>query len=455
MSERSGPSRALTISLLVCVLAIAFESLAVYTVMPVVAKELGGLDYYAWAFTLFIIGMMFATVAAGRLADRFGPGYPLAGGLVLFVVGLLAGGYAPSMSVLLVGRFVQGLGAGTLNLAAMVLVARLYAPVARARIMTWMSACWVLPAFFAPAIGAWLATHFGWQWVFRAVVPGVVIAGIVSARPVLRLGRSLSPAAPDPAVRPVPVWAAAAVALGAAGIQLAGQHLELASLASLAVAVVLLAVSLPRLMPRRHGSGRDLWTVIGVRLLAAGAFFGAESFTPLMLTETRGLDTLAAGTALTVGSVGWTIGSWLQARPWITLRRDRLLQLGGVVLCGGVCAMALGAYLATVPLVVMALAWTCCGLGMGLIVPVTTLTTIQLSGDAEQGRNNSSLQVGEALGNSLFSGLAGTIFAAVHASWPVSSTFGAVIGAMAGVGLALVILTMRLGPLANEASAPA
>jgi MFS family permease len=447
--ERSGPSWALTISLLVCVLAIAFESLAVYTVMPVVARDLGGLDYYAWAFTLFIIGMMFATVATGRVADRVGPAYPLGGGLVLFVAGLFTSGWAPTMGVLLAGRFVQGLGAGTLNLAAMVLVARLYPPLARARMMAWMSACWVVPAFFAPAIGAWLATHFGWQWVFRSVIPGVVLAGVVSARPVLRVGRSLVPE-PGSAVAPVPVWAAAAVALGVAGVQLAGQHLEWTSLVYLAVAIVLLGVSVPQLMPRGHASGRALWTVIGVRLLAAGAFFGAESFTPLMLTDTRGLDTLTAGTALTIGSVGWTVGSWLQARPRLTRRRDRVLRAGGVLLFAGVCTMAVGAYSPAVPLAVLAVAWTCCGLGMGLVVPVTTLATIQLSGDAEQGRNNSSLQVGESLGNSLFSGIAGTIFAGVNASWPVHATFGAVFSASAFAGFLLTLLTLRLRPFSAE-----
>jgi predicted MFS family arabinose efflux permease len=285
--------------------------------------------------------------------------------------------------------------------------------------------------------------------VFRSVIPGVVLAGAVSARPVLRVGRSLVPE-PGSAVAPVPVWAAAAVALGVAGVQLAGQHLEWTSLVYLAVAIVLLGVSVPQLMPRGHASGRALWTVIGVRLLAAGAFFGAESFTPLMLTDTRGLDTLTAGTALTIGSVGWTVGSWLQARPRLTRRRDRVLRAGGVLLFAGVCTMAVGAYSPAVPLAVLAVAWTCCGLGMGLVVPVTTLATIQLSGDAEQGRNNSSLQVGESLGNSLFSGIAGTIFAGVNASWPVHATFGAVFSASAFAGFLLTLLTLRLRPFSAE-----
>lgn len=450
--ERSGPSTALTVSLLVCVVAIAFESLAVYTVMPVVATDLGGLDYYAWAFTLFVIGMMFSTLAAGRVSDRIGPAYPLIVGLLLFVAGLLTGGFAPSMGVLLAGRFVQGLGAGTINLAAMVLVARLYAPDVRARIMTWMSACWVVPSFFAPAVGAWIATNFGWHWVFLSVIPGVVAAGAVSARPVLRIGMSLAPEG-ESKTPPIAIWVAAAVSFGAAALQLAGQQLDVWSLPLLAIAIALLGVSLPRLVPRGGASAKNLRTVVLVRLLAAGAFFGAESFTPLMLIETRGLSTLWAGTALTIGSVGWTFGSWLQARPGVPLRRDQLLQIGATCIAAGVVIMAACAAIPSIPLAVAAIAWTVCGLGMGLVIPVTTLATIQLSSDTDQGRNNSSLQVGEALGNSLFSGVAGTIFAAVHLTWTAPHTFGMVLGAMAVVGVLLVLASTRLGPLRNEASA--
>ena len=53
--------RALTIGLCATVVAIAFETIAVATAMPVAANDLDGLTYYAWAFSLFLIGMLFAT----------------------------------------------------------------------------------------------------------------------------------------------------------------------------------------------------------------------------------------------------------------------------------------------------------------------------------------------------------------------------------------------------------
>ena len=71
------------------VVAVAFETIAVATAMPAAARDFDGLALYAWAFSLFLIGQLFATVAGGRLCDRIGPARPMAGALVLFAVGLL------------------------------------------------------------------------------------------------------------------------------------------------------------------------------------------------------------------------------------------------------------------------------------------------------------------------------------------------------------------------------
>ena len=56
------------------------------------------------------------------------------------------------------------------------------------------------------------------------------------------------------------------------------------------------------------------------------------------------------------------------------------------------------------------------GFGMGLGIASTSIAVMSLSRDDEQGRNASSLQLGDALGASLFAGVSGSIFAALHPS---------------------------------------
>src|SRR6202046_4342028 len=104
--------RALTVGLLLTVTFVASEALAVVTVMPVVARDLGGFRLYGWAFSAFMLGSVVGIVVAGREADRRGPAIPFVAGLMLFGAGLAVAGLAPSMAVLVAGRALQGIGAG-------------------------------------------------------------------------------------------------------------------------------------------------------------------------------------------------------------------------------------------------------------------------------------------------------------------------------------------------------
>jgi hypothetical protein len=89
------------------------------------------------------------------------------------------------------------------------------------------------------------------------------------------------------------------------------------------------------------------------------------------------------------------------------------------------------------------------GLGMGLATASTSLATMTLSPPAEQGRNASSLQFGEAFGGGLFIGVGGTVFAAVRPGGDLVATFTSVLGAMALVAAAATLVSLRTGPIRN------
>ena len=89
---------------------VAFESLAVITILPHIADDLGGIAWYGWVTTAFFLGTMIGIVFAGEQADRHGAGRPYVVGLLFFATDWSSAGW-PSMPVLVVGRFVQGLGA--------------------------------------------------------------------------------------------------------------------------------------------------------------------------------------------------------------------------------------------------------------------------------------------------------------------------------------------------------
>src|SRR5919199_4401582 len=89
--------RALTVGLLALVSLIAFETLAVGAVMPVVARDLDGVPLYALAFATPVATALAGMVLAGSWADARGPAGPVRAGTALFAAGLLTrgGGAAP------------------------------------------------------------------------------------------------------------------------------------------------------------------------------------------------------------------------------------------------------------------------------------------------------------------------------------------------------------------------
>jgi hypothetical protein len=89
---------------------------------------------------------------------------------------------------------------------------------------------------------------------------------------------------------------------------------------------------------------------------------------------------------------------------------------------------------------------------MGLQNPSTSLAVMQLSVEDELGRNTSSLQVGESLGSSLFTGLAGAWFAHFHLTGDLERTFGGLMAMMTVVGLVAVLMAVRIGPVRNYSS---
>src|ERR1700722_9132642 len=96
--------RTLTVGLVLAVTFVAFEALAVATIVPLVCRHLGDLRLYGWVFSAFLLSSLIGIVVAGTLADRVPLGQPMLAGLALFALGLVIGGTAPALPGPLGGR---------------------------------------------------------------------------------------------------------------------------------------------------------------------------------------------------------------------------------------------------------------------------------------------------------------------------------------------------------------
>jgi len=443
--------RALTAGLVLTITFVASEALAVVTVMPVVARDLGGLRLYGWVFSGFMLGSVIGIVAAGREADRRGPAVPFICGVVLFGTGLAVAGLAPSMGVLVAGRVLQGVGAGAVPSVAYATIGRSLPGALRARMMAVLSTAWVVPGLIGPAISAEVARLFGWRWVFLGLLPVVAVAGSIAVPSLIRLGPPGSANAQEhrliDGIR---------TAIGATML-LAGLTLASGSGAILAGLALILAgggVGLPalrRLVPAGTLTARPGLpaTILGRGLLTF-AFFGADAYVTLAITSVRHRSPVVASIAVTGATLAWTAGAWVQARLSDTWEGRRLVRTGLVIILAGIAGMAL-VLQPSVPVAVGLAAWTVAGLGMGLAYAPLSLMMLQKAPSGQEGRTSASLNLADVLGTAIGIGVGGAAVAAA-AGGNLRLGIAAAFAAAAAVALVALALAHRLP--AGTTSAP-
>jgi MFS family permease len=445
--------RALTAGLVLTITFVASEALAVVTVMPIVARDLGGVRLYGWVFSGFMLGSVIGIVAAGREADRRGPAVPFIAGVVLFGCGLAVAGLAPSMGVLVAGRVLQGVGAGAVPSVAYATIGRSFAGPLRARMMAVLSTAWVVPGLAGPAISAEVARLFGWRWVFLGLLPVVAVAGSIAVPALIRLGPPNSVNAQEHRLID-----GIGTAIGATMI-LAGLTLASGSGAILAGLALMLAgggIGLPalrRLVPAGTLTARPGLpaTILGRGLLTF-TFFGADAYVTLAITSVRHRSPVVAGLAVTGATLAWTAGAWAQARLSDSWEGRRLVRTGLVIILVGIAGMVL-VLQPTVPVAVGLAAWTVSGLGMGLAYAPLSLMMLQKAAPGQEGRTSASLNLADVLGTAIGIGVGGAAVAAA-AGGNLRLGIAAAFAASAAVGLLALALTRRL-PAGTTSAPPA
>lgn len=438
-NERRGPlsgeQRGLTIGLMLAVTLVAFEALAVATVMPAAKEDLGGVRLYGWTFSGFLLASLVGITWAGQEADRHGPARPLAIGMTLFGIGLLVGGLAPNMPVLVAGRTIQGLGAGALPAVAYVAIGRGYDEHQRPRMLALLSTAWIVPGLAGPGIAGAVAEYLDWRAVFLGLVPFLPLAALLTLPPLRALGAPESEAARGRTLTALQLTFGAALALGGAssGSILLGVILVPAG-------ILVAFPALRRLLPpgtlRAHPGAPAAIACMG---LANLAFFGAEAYIPLTLTTLRDQSTLVAGVSLTAATLSWTTGAWIQERLAGRVAPRRIARVGLLLIAAGIGCTSLVLWEA-VPALAVAPAWGIAGLGMGMAYPTFSLTVLARARAGQEGAASSALKLNEVLGATIGIGIGGVLVAAgENGGWDSGAVLATFAVAAGGALLAAVV----------------
>jgi len=386
----------------------------VATVLPSIVRDIGGLTYFAWSTTLYVLASLLGGASCAGLIARFAPrgAYRLA--LAFFALGSAICAVAPFMGVLLAGRFVQGLGAGVLSALSFTMVRMLFAEALWPRAFSLVSVVWGVATLGGPALGGVFAQSVGWRvgfWTLAGMAPLLLI--LVEATLPRDLGGASVPR--KPAYLSL-VLLAGAVLCVSAGSTSAEPVLNALGLAGAALGLVMFALrergAGARVMPRgaTEPQTRLGATYFVMILLLIGVT--TEIFVPYFLQMLQGLQPLQAGYLSALLSGGWSLGSVLSASLAAGSKGvGRVLLWGPLGLALSLLALAvlMPAQLGAAGLVLMGVALTLMGLGIGVCWPHLGAAVFASAPADERTLASASITTVVMLGNALGSASVGMV----------------------------------------------
>jgi MFS family permease len=409
----------------------AFQALGVSTALPDVARDLGGLDAYGWAFSAYLLASIVGMVAAGQAADARGPARAFLLATLVFGAGCLLAAAAQSWAVLIGARSLQGLGNGAVLALVYVAVARAYPPLLYGRMMALLSSAWVVPSLVGPGLGAIVAEHAGWRWVFLMFVP------LLPLSTALALGGLRTLEHPDRRAVDSRVLPAIALAAGLGALLAALEAPSVPVAVALAAAGAALAgPAFRRLLPAGTlRLRRGLPASLAMRALLAVGYLGADAFLPLALTRNHGLSLTQAGLVVSAGALSWSVGAIVQGRADRAdagAGRARRATIGAAILTAGVIVTTAGVLTDGIGPVLATAGWVVSGYGIGVAYPSIGALALAQSPPGDEGRVSGSLQVIESIAVGAFTGTAGAVLAlGLEHGWPSGAAMGIVFAAAA------------------------
>lgn len=413
------------------VVLVGIELFITAVALPRIFLDLSGwaeLRRASWIINAYLVAYIAAMPLAGRAADRFGVPRLVIVALAIFAVGSLVAGASQTLEQLILGRIIQGAGAGALLPLATAGASHLYEGHLRSRALGFIGAATFLGMALGPVLGAFVLEFLqledalarvgiwsgpvvdllvpGWRWVFYITVPLALLAMIYiwAAAPgwSVKPGRSRMDA--TGAILFSTALTSGLLAITLIGDQTTSDLPVMAISASIAVVTGVLAarrmLRVPepfldlRLFRNRIFSGAVLVSLLTGYALAT-AIVGMAAFVDRVRFAGPEEQRVTLGSLALAMAVGAFLSGFLLRRIGATA-----VTIGGLI--SGIAGLALLSFTRadtelTVPVVALALF----GLGFGLTVTPRSMAAVEAAGRASFGVASAAVTVARMAGMAL------------------------------------------------------
>jgi MFS family permease len=340
-----APQLALPLSVLLGgVLLHSMNVLITATLLPSIVADVGGSNLMSWPTTAFVASSIVAATSTAMVSSAVGSRRAFCGGAVIYAAGAILGALAPSIGLVIAGRFVQGLGGGLLSALAYVLVRNVFPEVLWPRVFALFAGVWSVSVPVGPLIGGVFAGYGNWRGAFFTVA---AVGGLLGVTALFILpANAASGDATEPKVPALRVaLICAAIALLSLASVLMGPAIKSAFiLAAIGTFVLTLRIdrrAIVTLLPSdafslRSATGAGLWMV----WLLSIAYSPLAIYAPLFLQRLHALSPLTAGYMVAGASLAWT-GAALTVASLSDEWPGRLIVAGPIAMAVGLLGVGL------------------------------------------------------------------------------------------------------------------
>ena len=173
--------RAIVLGIMLAMFLGALDQTIVATALPTIGRHFSNLGDLSWVVTAYLLTATAVTPLYGKLSDIHGRRALMLIAIVIFVAGSLVCALAPGMTVLVLGRAVQGAGGGGLMALAQTIIADIVSPRERGRYQGYIGAVFATSSVGGPVLGGFLTEHLDWSLIFWINLPlGLAALGMTS-----------------------------------------------------------------------------------------------------------------------------------------------------------------------------------------------------------------------------------------------------------------------------------
>jgi EmrB/QacA subfamily drug resistance transporter len=400
--------------LMLGMLLAALDQTIVATALPTIARELNGLQHMSWVVSVYLLTSTATTPLYGKLSDIYGRRALLLTAIGVFLVASVCCALAQSMTQLILGRALQGLGGGGLISLAHITISDVIAPRDRGRYQGYFAAVFAAASVAGPVLGGLFSDHLGWRWVFWINLPigvaALAISGVALKR--LRTPRHAREIDYLGALLLITAVTALLLATSWGGVEYDWNSpvmigLVVAGVALIAAFLLWEALTREPILPPRLFRNRVYATASLMAFLTAMALLGGTVFMPLFLQLASGETASQAGLMLIPFTGGTVVGSFVSGRIVSETGRYKIFPIVGLVV-------------ATLTFVFMArlggeatpLLWgtllLLLGTGIGMVLPITVVSIQNAIELNDLGAGTASISFFRSLGGSFGVALLGS-----------------------------------------------